>query len=400
MSISRQKIVIIPAWYPYPERPINGIFIHDQAQCLATRHDVTVIFPQHADHPKVGIVEEVIDGVRILRSHKVQSRYWEKLVPRVFRPSSTERYYQQSWSDTRDAFEHYVAVHGRPDVIHAHIVLPSGWIAKQLASEWKVPVVLTEHTGPFTCILGTIFQRKLALETLLGVDRLLAVSPALAGVIETCFPEVKPAVLGNVVRSDFFSPALMKPNAKFRFFSLAQMVEEKGIQHLLEAGAILRANGIVDFEIILGGDGPCRPMFEQLANSLGIRTSCQFLGTLTRTQARDQMRQCDAFVLPSLRETFCLVLCEAMACGKPVISTRCGGPEFTVDANSGILVSVARPYELADTMAGFLGRAYTFDASTIRQSVVMRFGVDVFINQLEIVYNQIQEKVNWTTKAA
>ena len=47
---------------------------------------------------------------------------------------------------------------------------------------------------------------------------------------------------------------------------------------------------------------------------------------LNREQVRERMQKCDVFVLSSLHETFGVVVGEAMACGKPVISTRCGGP--------------------------------------------------------------------------
>ena len=104
------------------------------------------------------------------------------------------------------------------------------------------------------------------------------------------------------------------------------------------------------------------------------------------------MRQCDAFVLPSLGETFSLAVGEAMACGKPVIATRCGGPEFVVTTDTGVLVSTARPLELADAMAGFLKGGYRFDAGVIRNSVVARFGVDTFVEKLEAVYGELIAK--------
>jgi glycosyltransferase involved in cell wall biosynthesis len=390
MSSARKKIVIIPAWYPHPEQPVAGIFVHDQAQCLASRHDVTVISPDYADKPHSWHMEEFVDGVRVRRCAPAAVKIWTRLVHRIRPPNSTEVYYRKFWDAARQGFEHHFREHGKPDVIHAHVVLPAGWIACQLGARWRVPVALTEHSGPFTVHLVTAWQRKLTRQTLLGVDRCFAVSPALAGIIERCFPEVKPQILGNVVRTDFFTPTPTIPNDKFRFLSIALLTEGKGIQHLLEAAAILRARGLERFEIVIGGDGPYRATLEKLTDHWGIRSSCRFLGLLNRTQVRDQMRQCDAFVLPSLSETFCLVLCEAMACGKPVLSTQSGGPEFTVTKDTGMLVPVGRPYELADAMVGFLRCAYGFSPDTIRQSVVARFGEAAFVGQLESIYEEMR----------
>ena len=73
-------------------------------------------------------------------------------------------------------------------------------------------------------------------------------------------------------------------------------------------------------ELVLAGDGPERKRLQDLAESLGIDRACRFLGNIDRSSVRDEMRKCDLFVLPSRKETFGVVLLEAMACGKPVIS--------------------------------------------------------------------------------
>lgn len=392
MTLARYKIAILPTWYPHPEHPFNGVFVHDQAQCLAARHDVTVLFPNYANQPAAEFLEEHVDGVRTFRLAPTRQSLWSKLLDRVRRPDSSALYYRKYCDAVGRGFEHYVRVHGKPDVIHAHVVLPAGWLAWKLGTKHQIPVVLTEHSGPFTFHLATAWQRTLARETLRGVDRLFAVSPSLANIMSACFPDVEPRVLGNVIRTDYLTPAPVRANAAFRFFSLATLVEAKGIHHLLEATSILRTHGVNEFEVAIGGAGPQRAKLEELADRWNLRARCHFLGSLDRLQVREQMRQCDAFVLPSLGETFSLAVGEAMACGKPVIATRCGGPEFVVTADTGVLVSTARPMEMADAMAGFLKGGYRFDAGVIRNSVVARFGVDTFVGNLEVVYGELISK--------
>ncbi len=101
------------------------------------------------------------------------------------------------------------------------------------------------------------------------------------------------------------------------------------------------------------------------------------------------MRECDAFVLPSLGETFGVVLCEAMACGKPVIATRCGGPEFVVTPETGLLVDAANPMALAEAMDRFISHQVAFDSDVIRGSVVARFGEDTFLKNISAIYEEL-----------
>jgi glycosyltransferase involved in cell wall biosynthesis len=143
------------------------------------------------------------------------------------------------------------------------------------------------------------------------------------------------------------------------------------------------------FELVLGGDGPDRQKLEQLAQSLNVSKYLHFLGGLNREQVRDRMQKCDVFVLSSLHETFGVVVGEAMACGKPVISTRCGGPEFIVNEENGVLVDVADPQALAGAMADFIEERVSFDPQKVRASVVDRFSPEAFVRNITAVYDRL-----------
>ncbi len=93
-----------------------------------------------------------------------------------------------------------------------------------------------------------------------------------------------------------------------------------------------------------------------------------------------------------------VVLGEAMACGKPVISTRCGGPEFIVTSETGVLVDVADPVALAASMIEFISGRLTFDAERIRQSAHHRFGPEVIMHNISSIYEQIWASTEIATK--
>jgi glycosyltransferase involved in cell wall biosynthesis len=236
-------------------------------------------------------------------------------------------------------------------------------------------------------------QRHWVEETLSQVDRVIVVSPALAEQIEQFYNKIEIGVIGNLIKTEFFVPTQNSaPKAKTHFLSIALLSEQKGLRYLLQAARLLVQRGVTSFDITIGGDGPARAQLERMVRDLGLADRCRFLGLLPPVEVRDWIQQSDVMVMPSLHETFCIVLGEAMACGKPVLATRCGGPEFVVTPETGVLVEVANPQALANAMGDFISNKVKFDSSCVRQSVVERFGEEAFLRHISAVYEQVWSK--------
>jgi asparagine synthase (glutamine-hydrolysing) len=111
----------------------------------------------------------------------------------------------------------------------------------------------------------------------------------------------------------------------------------KNIGLLLAAAARLRTRRD-DVHVALMGDSPNDAVRETVAQ-LGLQDHVSFHPDLPRDKMRDLMQTLDVFVVPSHQEGLCISALEALACGVPVVSTRCGGPEqFVVSGVSGELV--------------------------------------------------------------
>jgi glycosyltransferase involved in cell wall biosynthesis/SAM-dependent methyltransferase len=386
----RLRVCIIASWYPTVDVPVGGVFVQEQAQELSGEHDVAVIAPHAVRWRDSGLMRAKAAGsweadgrVAVFRER------WRAPLPRIGPPGT----YWSFFCAVKRSFAKLLAGWGRPDILHAHVVLPGGLAAVRLGRSEQIPVVLTEHTSPFTAHLRTRIDKRLVRYTLKNCDRVITVSPSLMRQVRLFAPEVAVDVLGNLVRTRFFKPTgeervnLHGGNTKFLMIGL--LSEQKGGAYLLAAARALLDHGVSGFEVIIGGDGPALSTLQQSAVSLGLGNRCRFVGALSRKQVRDEMQQCDVFVLPSMHETFGIVVGEAMACGKPVIATRCGGPEFVVTPTTGVLVEVGNADALAEAMERFIGGRVRFDAGHIRESVVERFGEDAFLRNVSQLYGDV-----------
>jgi glycosyltransferase involved in cell wall biosynthesis len=386
----KKRVLILPSWYPDSENPFNAIYIHEQAVAMSKQYEVAVLLVKPVGwrailrgQASADSRASIVDGIPI---------YIER--PFILVPRNLWLIYRAFVLGAQAGLKRLIGVWGSPDLLHVHVILPMGYAAAKAAEKYNIPVVVTEHSSVFLSQLKKKIQRRIVAEALQKADKVMAVSPSLAKKIQSLVPEIEPVVVGNLTRTDYFTPAtnMTAPtDQKTRFLMVGFLVESKGIPILLNAAALLCGRGIADFEIIIGGDGALRADLEHQAERLHIKAHCRFAGLLDRAQVRNEMRNSDVFVLPSFHETFGIVLAEAMACGKPVISTRCGGPEYIVTPETGLLVEPGNSLELADAMEQFILGRVQFNAIAIRQSVVGRFGEDAFVSNVGSVYEQAMQ---------
>ncbi|MBX9634871.1 MAG: glycosyltransferase [Magnetospirillum sp.] len=134
----------------------------------------------------------------------------------------------------------------------------------------------------------------------------------------------------------------------------------------LAALAQLKDRGVAA-RLRLAGARPSAATLAQVAG-LGLEQMVEFVGELHRDQLPDFYRSLDVFVLPSHQEGLCIAGLEAMACGVPVVSTRCGGPEdYVRHDQTGLLVQAD-----AAAMAEALGRVVADRSLRYRLSMQAR----------------------------
>lgn len=135
-----------------------------------------------------------------------------------------------------------------------------------------------------------------------------------------------------------------RPPGPVTILSVGRLIAFKGFEVLLEACAELDRRNF-DFRCQIVGDGPLREKLEGLIAELKLRKRVELCGSLSQAEVYAKLRACDIFALASLVDTagasdvFPTVIMEAMACAKPVVSTRVAGiPELVIDGLTGSLV--------------------------------------------------------------
>ncbi len=292
-------------------------------------------------------------------------------------------------------FDRYVEQYGMPDLVHAHNVLFAGAVALNLKKKFGLPYVLTEHSSAYVTRTIKRWQEPTVRDVLGNADHRLVVSNYLASAMEAEYGAfMQPwERMPNIVSSEFTSASLRDPKAKkgrseFRFLNIAAMLPWKNQSNLLRAFATSFRDRD-DVRLGIGGDGPLRDELECLSQDLGIRDRIDFMGVLSREQVLEQLHASDAYVLSSDFETFGVVLIEALAMGRPVIATDCGGPKEIVDDQNGMLVPVEDVGALADAMSSMVVRAKQYSRKDLRNACIAEYGEDVIIARHLAIYRSL-----------
>lgn len=288
-----------------------------------------------------------------------------------------------------------VKKHGMPDLIHAQVTNSGGYAAWRIAKEYGIPYIITERFAPFPHP-SYIKNEKLIPDLyypLYEASKVISVSPAFANIIsEYCGRDV--LSIPNFLDEEFFKPSTDGKDGRnhtFRFATLALSYEpRKGVDTLIRAIKIVKDRGFkAAYDIGGGREDFLFENVKKLADDLDVKNEIKWFGKVDRKGVVELMQNSDCFVLASQSESFGTVYIEALACGKPVIATRCGGPESIVNDINGILVSIDNPEELADAMIRMMNEYKNFDQGAIRNDFLKRFSKTVVVEKYIDIYNEI-----------
>jgi glycosyltransferase involved in cell wall biosynthesis/SAM-dependent methyltransferase len=394
-----RKVLILSHMYPREYNMVGGIFVHEQVKALRARGiDARVVsgepFWINTLNPKIikralGIYRtqktagwEDHDGVPLIRFPYVVS----SLLP--FQAHATTYSHgllrQAAWLHADFPFE----------LIHAHTAYTDGTAGRRLARKFNVPLVITEHTGPFTTLTRTGYLRRTTQKALNAADYVIAVSSALLSDIQhqvKLKPDINARVIANLVDTDLFKEQARQSDELIHLLWVGHFVPVKRVPVLIEAFAIAyEVEPRLRLRLVGSGEG--LEHAQALVESLGVAHVVEFSGRANRAQLVDFYGECDFLVVSSESETFGVVAIEAMSCGRPVLTTRCGGPaEIVSHPQLGEVVDMSVE-ALTQGMLSMAGRLAGFDSKVIRRVTELRFSSSSIAQEIADVYSTSIDK--------
>lgn len=289
------------------------------------------------------------------------------------------------------------------DLIHAHFSYPDGAAAVRLGRRFRVPVVITEHI-PWTVWDSLPRVKRRAMWAARNCHAHLSVSESVRQtVIAAAGPLPNLHVLPNGVNGEVFQfPAGARNRKPDQILFAGAVRPVKGVDVLLRALRILLDRGR-QLKLVIAGEpfyGRYRKeetRLRSLAGELAISGHVVFAGKKLPHEVAALMRESAMLVLPSRIESFGMVLVEALACGTPVVATRCGGPEEIVNPSVGALAEPGDPASLADAMAEVLSRTGQYPPEALRNYALSNFGLDAIGKRLRAFYEDALARSYQTT---
>jgi teichuronic acid biosynthesis glycosyltransferase TuaC len=367
----RLRVLVLSFTFPNARQPALGVFVQERIRRIAAQCDVVVVAPVPWFPFNRLIRGEQWAGIAAVERHEgLDVRH-----PRFF---CIPRYLK--WLDGV-----FYAVSLLPflwrlrrsfpfDVIDSHFAYPDGLAGTIIGRIFRRPVVITLRGSIVRLATYPLHRPQLRL-ALRAARRVLAVSESLKqAAVALGVPPQKVRVIPNGVDTSRFFPmdrsaarrALDLPKEARILLTVGGLNEGKG-QHRIVAmlPSLVRQHPDLLYVAVGGARraDSLRPVLEGLIRDHGLRDHVLLAGERPHDEIPLWMGACNVFCLATRSEGWANVLLEALACGRPVVSTRVGGnAEIVTDTSLGTLVPAGDDAAFANALRAALARAWAPEA--------------------------------------
>lgn len=319
-------LLVLASTYPRWANDPEPAFIHHLNQHLGSTFQVHVICP----HSSGALGQEIMDGIHVHRFRYAPSR-WESLVHNGGIINNL-KHHPVKWllvplffgGLTLKTWELINTL--RPDCLHAHWIIPQGFVLAALSyfQRSPVPFLLTSHGGDLFGLQGKIMA---------GIKRwiirrcsaLTVVSqPMVSEAIKLGATSSNTHVIPMGIDFNRFTLAPQTQRSTNEILFVGRLVEKKGLQYLIKALPKVLEQFPTAY-LTVAGFGPEEQALKLLTHHLGIAHHVNFLGAVSQSELPSLYQRAAVFVAPFVRaesgdqDGFPVTLLEAIACGCPVI---------------------------------------------------------------------------------
>ncbi|NMH74107.1 N-acetyl-alpha-D-glucosaminyl L-malate synthase BshA [Bacillus sp. RO2] len=292
-----------------------------------------------------------------------------------------------------------VAKREKLDLLHVHYAIPHAvcaYLAKKMTDD-KLKIVTTLHGTDITVLGYDPSLNDMIRFGIEGSDVVTAVSESL---VQQTYDLLQPKKAIQTVYNFIDERVYFKKDTQDLKTQYGISDEEKVIIHVSNFRKVKRVQDVVKSfhliekqvpsKLLLVGDGPEISVVCNLVRELGLKDKVLFLGK--QENLEDLYSISDLMLLLSEKESFGLVLLEAMACGVPSVGTKIGGiPEVIDDGVTGYLSDVGNIEEIAQNAVRILGNATLHKefAENAISRVKEHFSSRKIVEQYEDMYKQL-----------
>lgn len=389
-----KRVLIIPSWYGTISHPHVGCFFREQALLAKSRYDIRFLVPTQkalgrrtplkwlracALAARVGSFsnEDLPEGLNVSRMQFEVPTRWSPLDERT------------NAVEAMLVVRYLAEIGWEPQIVHCHSAVPAGILGMHIARQLNIPLVVTEHQH----IIFDYFPS----DTWSGARRVYRHAVRIAAVSEFQRQMMlmnqaggDPIVVGNFVDEQLFNLADPNPSGsdiRILFVGLASPLKDYAT--FFSALRNLRDLTTVNFTVkIVCADAP---LMHATVKTMVAQHPCadriEVLPQANRAEVAKLLEWSSVLVSTSIAETFGVAVCEALMCGRPVVTTSSGGVvDFVVDGWNGYIVRIGDAESIARKVVDITNGALSAHPANIRSAIVGAYGREAFLAKLIRLY--------------
>jgi glycosyltransferase involved in cell wall biosynthesis len=398
--MNKKKLLVTTSTFPRWKNDTDPPFIYELSRRLARHFDITVLTPNYPG----ALASEKMAGLQVHRfryffkklellagSEGILPTLKKKPLFNLLVPFFLLGELRALLKLTRET---------KPDIIHAHWILPQGFIAALAKKITGVPYIVTTHGGDIYGMQGK-FATALKRYALHNAAHVTVVSKDIRQTLKQKFGEEIPTeVLSMGVDSQLFHPDRKSPALREKYkisgpflLFVGRLTEKKGGRYLIEAMPAVLKN-FPESKLLIIGTGELHRELSNLVNSLGLQHRLIFTGAIPNNELPKYFATADIFIGPSVTATggdtegFGLTFVEAGMSGCLVIGADVGGiSDIIENGETGFLVREKDPQAIADALTNILSQEQEFSSmkNKTREKMLLQFDWQTIANQYALL---------------